>query len=213
MGKFLDLTGQKFGRLTVLEKGPESKNTYGRTTFKWRLVCDCGNTTYVNTAKLKSGHTQSCGCLQLEAIQLSVRKHGMRRTPEYYSWASMKNRCLCETSESYPDWGGRGVKIHKPWINSFEQFFADMGPRPKGTTLDRIDNNGDYAPGNCRWATPKQQSNNQRSTRNFTVDGLRKTVTEWAFYLGVTRDTVNSRLKKGQTMESIVLHFSNCQTR
>jgi len=208
MGKFLDLTGKKFGRLTVIGKGTTSKNTYGRTTFKWEVLCDCGKTSFVGTAKLKNGHTQSCGCLQIETARDIAVTHGMRRTPEYASWASMKNRCLCKTSKRYAEWGGRGIKIHSSWVDSFEQFFRDMGPRPKGTTIDRIDNSGHYEPGNCRWATPIEQSNNQRSTRRLTVNGVTKTVTEWSVFLKITRATIANRLKRGESMESIVSRFA-----
>jgi len=207
MGKFIDLTGKKFGRLCVISKGPESKNSIGRKVFKWIVLCDCGNTTMVSSAKLNNSHTRSCGCLQTETMIGAAKKHGMRRSPEYYSWASMKNRCLCETSQSYPRWGGRGVKIHEPWVKSFEQFYADMGKRPPGTTLDRIDNDGDYTPWNCQWASPSQQSNNQRNTRKLTANGVTKTISEWALLLGISRDAIRSRLKRGQSIESIVALF------
>lgn len=161
-----DLTGRDFGRLTVTEfagvqdRGPRKKQ------LLWRCKCSCGRTTVVSTAKLNYGWTTSCGCWQREARERSKKnlKHGRHNTPEYYAWTGMKQRCLNPNYHHYENWGGRGITICQRWIDSFEAFYADMGPKPSPQhSLDRFPNgDGNYEPGNCRWATAKQQANNRR---------------------------------------------------
>lgn len=156
MPNFIDLTGRRFGRLTVTRFNRAEK---GR--MHWDCVCDCGNTKTFRGEKLRGGLRQSCGCLFLERVRAAATTHGMHGTREYTSWASMKNRCLKSTCPQYPMYGGAGIKVSPRWL-SFEDFFADMGKRSPNTSLDRIDPYGNYEPGNCRWASPKVQSNNRR---------------------------------------------------
>lgn len=120
--------------------------------------------------------------------------HGMRNTPEYRSWVHMKDRCLRTTDKSYPRYGGRGITICDRWVGSFINFFKDMGLRPDGTSLDRIDNNGNYEPSNCRWATVAQQSNNRRSCHNIYYEGRHWTMKELSNHFNINYDKLRQRI-------------------
>jgi len=156
MGKRLDLTGQKFGRLTVIKLIRINKHRKP----VWLCQCKCGNKTEVAGTNLKSGNTQSCGCLY-EDIAIT---HGMCGTATYDSWASMKNRCNNPNDPSYKNYGGRGIKVCERW-QKFENFFEDMGVKPKKLTIERTDNDGNYGPENCTYATRQEQSRNSRNTK------------------------------------------------
>jgi hypothetical protein len=162
MGKIKDMTGQRFGRLLVTAMAPA--RIAGEAA--WVCSCDCGAIVTVRGYSLRSGDSKSCGCLKNALLVQRSKTHGLRATSEYGSWSMMKNRCLNPRTPAFADYGGRGISVCPQWVNSFETFLSDVGKKPSsGHTLDRIDNDGNYEPGNCRWSTYNQQARNRRSTR------------------------------------------------
>ena len=154
-----DLTGLKFGRLTVRQFAGQDR--HGNRL--WLCDCACGGTVTVIKGSLSSGRTRSCGCLQREFIVRRNTTHGLSDTPEYRAWRDMLSRCENPNTRYYELYGGRGISVCDRWRGSFEMFYADMGPRPSPRhSIDRIDNDGDYEPGNCRWATWTEQNANKR---------------------------------------------------
>lgn len=204
MPSFKDLTGQKFGRWTVLKFDhiDELHRTF------WKCICDCNNKRVVVGQNLKSGTSKSCGCLSNEIRKISCLTHGNsrknNRSKEYTAWASAKTRCYNKNTKGYCNYGGRGIIMCNSWINSFEEFLKDMGKCPEGHTLERKNNNKGYNPENCTWATRKVQANNNRRCHLITFDNKTLNKEQWANLIGISRNTFCSRLRNGWTMEEII---------
>lgn len=164
MPKALTLeSGQRFGRLTVT--GATRLSQDARIVFE--VKCDCGETRWLRAVALKVGNSTSCGCFHREQLSLRGATHRQTKTPEYEIWSTAKARCFRKTSRDYKDYGGRGISMCEEWRDSFKAFIRDIGKRPSPElTLDRINNDGNYEPGNVRWATRLVQSNNQRPKRS-----------------------------------------------
>lgn len=200
MGKFIDLTGQRFGRLTVIERAcPENK----RRVY-WVCRCDCGNYSVVAGDGLKSGGTKSCGCLEKENLERigKMSKHGMSKSKLHRVWRTMKSRCYNTRNEKYNRYGGRGITVCGEWLEfepfmqwAFENGYAD------GLTIERIDNDKPYCPENCRWATNKEQANNKSTSHFLTYNGETHTIAEWAEIVGMKRDTLKRRIYYGWSIE------------
>lgn len=189
------LQGRVFGRLTVLRR--HGKTAYNEAT--WKCKCECGTQKIVQGKNLRNGSTVSCGCFKNEMLAINGIKHGMKGTPEYSTWAAMKRRCCAPDDKDYPRYGGKGITLCDEWRESFESFYNHIGPRPNGTTVDRIKNHLGYEPGNVRWATAKEQQNNR--TNNIHVTTLRGDtipIGEAARILGITHGAAILRYKRGK---------------
>lgn len=192
-----NLTGKVFGRLTVLYR---DNRTLNKVT--WVCLCACGNTKSLPSAYLVHGGTKSCGCLASELTILRNTTHSKSNTPEYLIWSTMKSRCSNENVSSYHRYGGRGIKVCERWLNSFENFYEDMGPRPTNEhSIERRNGNKGYAPDNCYWATQMEQAQNRCSVRRFDYEGKSLTLTEIAQITGKDRTTLNSRVAAGKSLE------------
>lgn len=197
--RFQDITGVRFSGLVVITYVGKDKSGNSR----WLCQCDCGNEKIVLGGNLKNGHTKSCGCLH----RGTITKHGHSRsdalaTTEYRSWRMMKTRCMNPNTEYYKDWGGRGITVCERWLNSFENFLADMGEKPtKKHSIDRVDNAKGYSPENCKWSTSTEQNNNRRDNRFITHNNETLTLAEWAGRTGIKYKTLHMRLKNGWSTE------------
>ena len=191
---FVDLTGKRFARLVVLS---ELEKRYGGQVF-WACLCDCGKQVSVNTERLRSGKTKSCGCFSVDR----VTKHGLHKSSEYIIWQQAKERCHNPKKASYQRYGARGIHVVDEWRYDFQKFLADMGKRPsKDYTLERVDNNGPYAPWNCIWATKDVQYRNRRQTVWIEFQGERLCRKDWCQRYGLDEATFAARLSRGWDME------------
>jgi hypothetical protein len=195
MSKMLKLAGQKFGRLTVVEfLEMHNTNSY------WRCVCDCGEEVRAQGGNLKNGHTQSCGCLRRDNTLARGQTENGRKTKLFSKWGGIMQRCYDPNHKAYKNYGGRGIKVCDRWLD-FNNFREDVGECPDGMTFDRTNNNGDYEPGNWRWATQKEQMSNTRRNVWLTYNGETKTRTQWAKSLGIPYGTLRARLRRRWGME------------
>lgn len=197
MGRyFIDITGHVFGRLTVIERNGISRE--GQAA--WRCLCECGTTKTIAGYSLRRGDSASCG----HPRHRNPRKtHGLSGTNIYDVWRGIKKRCENKTNKNYHNYGGRGISLCERW-HSFAAFHEDMGPRPNGYTLDRINNNGNYEPGNCRWTTWAVQAQNKRCAHWIAYNGETKSLTEWSKELSIPISTLNERLRRGWSIEKTI---------
>lgn len=212
-GKIKNRAGQRYGRLTVLRLDHVRLDNFGKKQPYWLCQCDCGSTVAVFGTSLQSGNTSSCGCFCRDRIREIRRTHGHSgNDPTYATWRGMKDRCNNPKHSAYRRYGGKGVKVCERW-NDFPAFLADMGERPKGKTLDRIDPSGDYCPENCRWATPKEQAANLPHAKRITgANGELVSGAEFARQHGVKVDDFHYRLRKGMSpLEAVTDIRSACQ--
>ncbi len=190
MTRMIDLAGQRYGRLTVLRRAPNK----GKDTA-WLCRCDCGTEIDVRAHGLRSANTQSCGCLRQEL----KTSHGMARSPEYRAWQDLNQRCSNPKCQRWDRYGGRGIECR---FTGFEQFLAEIGPRPSPRhSVDRIDNEGHYEPGNVQWALSKPQQRNLSTNHLLTFDGRTQCVSAWAEERGMGRDALWGRLRRGWSVE------------
>lgn len=202
MSRLIDLTGQRFGRLSVIERSQRNRKA-GHAM--WVCLCDCGQLCEVDGYRLRHGLTKSCGCLMLEWLHTPHRTHGQSDSRLYSIWRSMKGRCNCPTNKAHVDYGGRGICVCPEWDKAFEAFAAwalASGYRDD-LTIDRIDVNAGYSPENCRWATAKEQGRNKRYNRKLHYLGEEKTLGEWAEETGVPVNLISSRFERGWSAERI----------
>jgi hypothetical protein len=196
-GRAVDLTGKTFGFLTVIERVSNEVRCSGKMRSVWNCICVCGTRKTAAAESLRSGSVKSCGCYKSGRSRLfSPSYHAMSGTAECRAWNSARNRTMNPNNRDYSKYGGRGITMCDAWIDDFVAFFNDMGPRPPGTSLDRIDNNGPYSKKNCRWATPAEQARNRRSTVLFRVGDEEKTLTEWSRVSGVPEPRIWKRINK-----------------
>lgn len=214
--KPLKLEGKKFGRLTVIRYDGHSKSNK-RT---WLCECECGNNVVVIGSHLVNGNTRSCGCLKDELTSKRHKTHGhtidRKISPTYHTWAGMIARCSNVNHASYRLYGAIGITVCDRWLK-FENFLSDMGEKPKGTSIDRINPSKGYFKDNCRWATDSQQAINKKSIPKLTYCGISKSYQEWAEFLNISSANIRARLRLGWTIDEALgfsgVHPSNPKKR
>ncbi len=197
----VDRTGQRIGKLVVVKRVANKQESENVIRAHWLCKCDCGNSIIVSgqnlgRAQKGKGGTQSCGCL----LRVKPIKHGKCGTKVYKTWHMMLQRCLNPNNAAYADYGGRGITVCEEW-RDFSAFYADMGDPPALHTLDRTENSLGYNKDNCRWATKKEQGNNRRSNLFLTLNGVKKTLSQWADITGFTTYCIKGRIKAGWSVE------------
>lgn len=189
-----NLIGESFGKWTIISGPIDTGYGRGPESRSWICLCSCSVERAVNESALKHKRSTSCGC--------KSTIHGMSTAAEYHVWVSMKDRCLNDRNPSFKHYGGRGISICAEWLESFERFIADMGARPSnGHQIERTNNDGPYSPGNCRWATRMEQARNRRTTVLITKKGKTMCATDWAQELGLSRQLVCLRIRRGESAE------------
>jgi hypothetical protein len=191
MAKIKPMIGIKYNRLEALKEV-----RMGNRGMIYLFQCDCGNQKELCSSAVRSGHSKSCGCLRSEMTAAKNETHGAVGTPTYETWQGMKARCLNPNTTAYKNYGGRGITLCQEWL-SFEQFIADMGERPDGHTLERIDNSKGYNKENCRWATYAEQNRNTRQNKFLTKNGKTMCMRDWAKETGIPYPTIQDRVRRG----------------
>jgi len=196
--KARDLTGRRFGRLVVQGNPVRHRYPSGGTQLKWHCVCDCGAKTLVFARPLNDGSTTSCGCWLREWCSKTKRTHGQSHTDVYRIWTLIKNRCYQPSSQSFKEYGARGIAMSDEWRDDFEAFRRDMGERPSSRhQIERVDNDGPYCKENCVWATQAVQANNKRNNVRLDIDGQSLTVSQWSRVSGIPFKVIFKRLSRG----------------
>ena len=200
--KVVEMAGRRFGSLVAIsstERRTKSKN------ILWRFKCDCGNSCVLDGYMVRCGRRTSCQACGAERLRQASIKHGMSETPEFWTWTDIQTRCHNPKSAGYANYGGRGIKVCDRWRGSFLAFLEDMGPRPEGKSIDRYpDNDGDYEPGNCRWAGLTEQANNRRTNVCAAINGETRTISQWAVAFNLHPATVLRRYKAGYRGRDLV---------
>ena len=196
--KLVDIRGNQFGRLLVLKQAKRRRNGL----VCWICRCSCGKIVVTRGAQLRDGHVRSCGCARTETCREMIRKvnlrHGFSWIPEYPRWCEAKKRCFDPENGSYARYGGRGIKMCKRWKNNFIAFYVDMGPCPLGLTLERIDNDGNYEPKNCKWATVAEQNRNTRQNVWVELNGESMILTDAMAKLGISYKVIRRKIDHGE---------------
>lgn len=198
-----DKSGQRFGRLTVL--GPVKRKPTYKKGVAWFCQCDCGNTTTVMAGNLQSGHSRSCGCLSVDTATRESTTHGMTDTRLYQIWGSMIQRCEDSRCKAYANYGGRGILVCEEWRHDFKAFYDHVVMLPNynnvGYSLDRINNDEGYKPGNIKWSTRIEQGRNKRGLRPITFNGVTMLMSEWDEHAGMPEYMLGRRLRAGWSIE------------
>lgn len=200
--RLIELTNQRFGRLVVIGRAPIGRRPSGNQVTRWFCRCDCGAEKIVDAPELRKGATVSCGCYGKAYCGKSNIIHGKSHSPEYIVWREIHRRCYNPKFKDFHLYGGRGIQVDPSWHdsnpNGLNNFLRDMGSRPPKTTIDKIDNNKNYGPGNCRWANSKVQATNRRVTVWIEYDGRRMCQNDWAAEIGVMPSQIQYHLKRGR---------------
>ena len=208
MAKAIDLTGQRFGRLLVVDRDLSKPGVW------WNCRCDCGNLKSIRSGQLRYGHTHSCGCLRDEMLKEHNKPtHGETNTRLYSIWRGMKKRCYQPTSAGYKNYGGRGIKVCDGWISSYESFrdWSLANGYVDGLTLDRIDSDGNYEPSNCRYASYIEQENNKRNSHFIEVNGVKLTIAQWARITNTPPSTLKNRIARKGEREAVKISITKCK--
>ena len=192
--RVIDMTAKRYGSITGLAVAGKASSG----DFKWLFQCDCGNKFEANGYYARTGKVTSCPSCAAERVRMASVKHGLSETVEFSTWTDIQTRCYNPKTKAFKDYGGRGIKVCERWRESFEAFLVDMGNRPDGDySIERNEVNGDYEPSNCRWATRIEQANNKRSNVRATINGVEKTLQEWAEESGINYSAIWFRMKAG----------------
>lgn len=207
MPQKIDLTGKRFGKLVVLSEVAERKNK----SILWECRCDCGNKVIVQGMALRCGHTKSCGCLKIEKFTEMAKMHPRKtiskesKTRLYRIWKDMRRRTVNPKRQNYHRYGGRGIKVCNEWFENYQAFkeWAYLNGYKDTLSIDRIDNDGDYCPDNCRWVDKTEQARNRTNTMYYTHNGVTKTVAEWSEITGIPYTTIVRRIKSGNDLDAL----------